>query len=54
MPGYAPRHELHDGRSNNSLQKEARSVLERDAKHALKSQNSQERLLGVRAVELLS
>ncbi len=45
--------EIQDGSSINSLQEEALDVLERDSKHALKSPDDEERLLGVRSAQLL-
>ena len=54
MTDYAPLFELRTNTSEEVLRAEALEVLERDAKHALKSSDSDERLQGIRAVQLLN
>ena len=49
----APLFELHTGQDSYGLQDEAQNVIERDAKHALKSPDENERLQGARSVQLL-
>jgi len=54
MTDYSPLFELRTNTSEEVLRAEALEVLERDAKHALKSHDPNERLQGVRSIQLLN
>jgi hypothetical protein len=54
MSDYAPLFDLNSVGSYDYLQDEARHTLERDAKHSLKSPDDNERLDGIRTVELFN
>jgi hypothetical protein len=48
---FLPKDDFLSELRDNNLRDKARTVLERDAKHALNSSDPEERLLGIRAVQ---